>query len=84
MAGFSSVKAVIVGVNDLGSSPYGSVSVMSHDTAAGTLGIIVGATFMPHPDGVLAAGKMLTFDCGQGRVIGFNATAAGAVSIAQV
>lgn len=84
MAALTPYTEIVVGLNILGNSQYGTVSVMSLGTTAGVVGIIVAGTFYPHPNGSVAAGGMLTFECGQGRLVGFNATVGGLLSIASV
>lgn len=80
---FESNNAVVVGENNLGSSNVGAVSIMAVD-CAGTVGVYVSGVFYPHPDGALAAGEMLTFECGSGRALGFNATTGGTLTISRV
>ena len=83
MTSFTNKNTVSIGENNLGQSPYGTISVGCTDSA-GTVGFYEGATFFPHPDGAIATGEMLTFEIGRGRVIGFNATTAGTVAIMEV
>ena len=61
------------GVQSIGRSPYGTVSVIS-DGVSGTVGVYVGSTFKPHTDGAITDGDMFTFDCGAGRELGVNVT----------
>lgn len=68
----------------IGKSPFGAVSIAS-DGVVGVVGHFIGATFYPHADGAIAAGEMLTYEVGAGRVLGISVTSgAGAISTAKV
>lgn len=72
------------GEQEIGSSPYGTVSVLSSGLVC-TVGVIIGTTFVPHPDGDLAAGEMLTFEVGKGRRLAVDVTSGtGAVSTSEI
>lgn len=72
------------GVNSVGKSPYGRVSVFS-EGVVGIVGVFMGTNFYPHPDGAIDSGGMFSFDCGVGREVGINVTSGtGIISTAKV
>jgi hypothetical protein len=84
MAKFKPYMDVAVGINEIGSSPYGTVNILPHNGAAGTVGVLIGETFIPLVSGPTGDGENLTVVVGHGRRIAFNATASGKISTAEV
>ena len=71
------------GIQEVGSSPYGTVSILAQGVT-GTVGLISNDVFIPHADGAISDGAMLTFECGKGRRVAVETTGTGSISTAQV
>jgi len=83
MSKFKNNNTVTLGENNLGSSPYGAISIASIG-ASGSVGHYSNGVFYPHADGSISSGEMLTFEIGRGRVIGFDCSSIGEISIMEV
>lgn len=73
-----------VGVQNIGRSPYGSVSILS-DGVSGAVGLISGGQFVPISGGALEDQSIVTIDVGVGRELWINVTGgAGTISTSHV